>query len=243
MLPLLFAPARLAQAALHNASLLWRPDERRLFAHLRRMFRDLKIDLVLDVGANRGRYVEMLRACAAYRGEILAFEPIPDNAARIERQRAYDRRLAVRRVGLGRAAGKAALNVTRHDAMSSTLAPTTQGIGALGALNDVVSRIEIEIATLDAAAESAAAAARSVFVKIDTQGADLDVIAGGGAVLARAKGLQVEVPFTPIYEGMAAASAYFEAIERLGFALTGIFPVHALEDGRIVDADAVFRRV
>ena len=237
--------ARALQAIKHNASLLWRRDEARHVSHLRGLFQSLAIEAVLDVGANRGRYIELLRVGVGYGGRIIAFEPIPECAKMIRAQMRYDQRIALFEMALGAENATRTLHVTRHDAMSSVYAPLQRGLNRLGALNEVTRQIDTTVRTLDSLQEEMFpdGAPKGLFLKIDTQGSDLDVLAGAEKLLSRIAGLQIEIPFTPIYKDIPPASAYLSRLEASGFALTGIFPVHSLDDHRIIDVDAVFRRV
>ena len=234
---------RLPQAIIHNASTIWRRDEGRLLVHLRRLFRSLDIQTALDIGANRGRYIEQLRTIVGFSGDIIAFEPIPENADLIAKQARYDARLKVEPFALGAGSETRTLNIARHDAMSSLHAPVSDGVERFSSLGEIQKRIEVRVEPLDAIAERLLdGATGGVFLKIDAQGADLDILAGARNTLARIDALQVEIPFTPLYEDIPAAHDYFATIDEAGFALTGVFPVHSLEDHRIIDVDAVFRK-
>ena len=39
------------------------------------------------------------------------------------------------------------------------------------------------------------------FIKLDTQGSELDILHGAGSLLDNCSGLQLEVMFSPLYEG------------------------------------------
>jgi hypothetical protein len=58
--------------------------------HLPKIFALNRIDAVIDVGANRGQYIDFLRYDLDYAGPIYAFEPIPDNLAALRRRCAGD---------------------------------------------------------------------------------------------------------------------------------------------------------
>lgn len=232
----------ITQKAKHSISFLWRKDEGRLVSHLIKLFKATPFDLVVDVGANRGRYIEIMRACVGYRGEIIAVEPIPHNIDLLRAVARHDKSLTIEPTLLGRMAGEYKLNITEHDAMSSVYIPKNIDGSDLSTLNQVVSEITVPCRTLDSvlAEGSNVSAASNIFLKLDAQGSDLDILAGGRDVLARVGAIQIEVPFVPLYEGLPPASQYFERLEHYGYTLTGAFPVHRLKDQRVVDVDAVF---
>lgn len=83
------------------------------------------------------------------------------------------------------------------------------------------------------------------FVKIDTQGSELDVILGGGAVLARADYILVEVSLVEYNIGGAKAESIFAALDQLGFHCTEAMDFHRLagvQDGNLLQMDFLFER-
>lgn len=54
------------------------------------LIRDRKIDLVLDVGANRGQFATALRDELGYRGRIVSFEPLKDVFPLLQQAAAQD---------------------------------------------------------------------------------------------------------------------------------------------------------
>ena len=55
----------------------WRLKSFEHARHLRRLFDQLQIDTVLDVGANEGGYCELLRDFVGFKGHVVSFEPVP----------------------------------------------------------------------------------------------------------------------------------------------------------------------
>src|ERR1700739_3168333 len=81
---------------------------------------DRKIDLVIDVGANRGQFGESLRE-NGYRGRILSFELLSAEFKILSQTAAADRNWEVHRCGLGAATGTAMLHVSKLSVFSSIL--------------------------------------------------------------------------------------------------------------------------
>lgn len=229
----------------HTTSFLWRGSEGRLVKQLRGLFRELQIDGVIDVGANRGRYIEMLRGCIGFRGPLAAIDPVPENVQAVRAHAAYDPNLKVIAAAIGADNGTIQINVTSTGTLSSVFTPKQDGVGRFSALSQVRDKIDVELRTLDSLLPELFGdeSPERLFLKTDTQGFDLNVLRGAERVLQRTMGLQIEIPFVPLYEGVPQASEYFRTLEDLGFALVGFHPVNRLPDGRIIDVDGVFRRL
>ncbi len=69
--------------------------------YLRKLFKKYEVDLVLDVGANKGQYYDLLRKWVRYKGPIISFEPIPKNVEILEGRSRLDGHWAIRSLGLG----------------------------------------------------------------------------------------------------------------------------------------------
>src|SRR5206468_7179825 len=89
---------------------------------------------------------------------------------------------------------------TREMACSSLYRPDPSLTGSIPELAcaSEVGTTKIQVTTLDE--WSASAGISNVdFLKLDTQGAELDILRGGERVLASVRALEVEVEFNPIY--------------------------------------------
>jgi FkbM family methyltransferase len=174
------------------------PFDLRNLAHL---IARARADLVVDVGANAGRYVEDLMA-AGCPGPFLSIEPQSGPHAALSAKAARKASWRVTpRMALGRETGETTLNLYSDSSLSSVLRPAekNQRSPALRLLGTE----RVALRRLDDVMPESAPSARRPFVKLDVQGAERDVIEGGRETLARAAGVQVELPLTPSYEGEA----------------------------------------
>jgi FkbM family methyltransferase len=221
-------------------AVVWRnPRGYSLPTHLIALFERLGVDCVLDVGAHFGEYGSLLRHYG-YRGRIVSFEPVPANFERLREARAGDADWHAHEVALGGEDGELVLNVARDTALSSFLEPSGEPLTEALA---VESRERVRVRTLDSLFDECVAGLVEprVFLKMDTQGWDREVLKGAGRTLPRLAGLQSEVSVLPLYEGMTDYLDAIRELQGLGFDLTGIYPV-AYDGIRIVELDVVLAR-
>ena len=193
--------------------------------YLARLFSLLSIDCVFDVGANKGQYGRFLRDEVGYTGTIVSFEPVPASLAALRAVASGDSKWQVEPCALGRVAGTATFNVMANSVFSSFLTPDHSRLSRFRTGNRVEQTIEVEVATLDSMFPRIAerTGCTAPYLKMDTQGFDLDVAAGGQSVIREFRGLQSEASVTPIYEGMPNFAQSIETFREMGFDLSAMF--------------------
>ena len=83
------------------------------------------------------------------------------------------------------------------------------------------------------------------FVKIDTQGAELDVLMGGQTVLRQADYILIEVSMVEYNQGGARAEAVFAQLAAMGFRCADVTEFHrftGVNDGNLLQMDFLFER-
>jgi FkbM family methyltransferase len=107
--------------------------------------------------------------------------------------------------------------------------------------DEVVIEHEVAKARLD----DLFAGRRFDFVKIDTQGAELDVLMGGERLLRQADYILVEVSLVEFNAGAPPAEAVFDQLARMGFKSAQVTEFHRLRgvnDGGLLQLDFLFER-
>lgn len=210
--------------------------------HLRTTFAQHRIDAILDVGGNLGQYAMMLRMLVGYRGWIFSCEPNPAVARRMSARLRHDARWRLFPFALGQTEGTLSLQITRASEFTSFRAPSAESARLFGDLGEVTEVLEVPVRTLGAALASAreCAPCRNVYLKLDTQGFDFEILRGAGAALDEVRALQTELAFQSLYEGSADWSAVHAFLGSRGFELSGVFPVNATEVGALIEADGVY---
>ncbi len=192
---------------------------------------------VIDAGANRGQFA-LVAARRWPAATLVCFEPLPAPRATLGRVLAGHRRLRVVDAALSTAAGTADLHVSRADDSSSLLAITDQQTATFPGTEEV-GTIRVRTARLDAEVD-AAAIERPALLKIDVQGAELDVLRGATGVLDCIDAIVVECSFVELYAGQSLADEVIRLLHRHGFALSALASPTSDARGRIVQADLVF---
>lgn len=201
---------------------------------LKALLAALEIDCVLDVGANRGQFAESLRGIG-YEGRIVSFEPVPRAFAELVKAMAGDPLWSGHEFALGSEPGTAQIHVPDETSGSS--------------FHDLVEDLhfetqEVAVARLDAVFPTLGlGAAPRVFLKMDTQGFDLEVFKGASGCLDAVLALQSELSVVPLYVGMPN---YLEALgvyEDAGFSLYNLSLVDRISTGRILEMNCVMERL
>ncbi len=173
--------------------------------------------LVLDVGARGG--FNMMRALHEFQS-VHSIEPEPIAAELLRSAKNGFREHFVHELALSDKAGQTTLHITRQASMSSTLAPDKEefarGFGEMKNAGDwsggmdVEKNITVEATTLASFCEVNRISFID-FLKLDTQGNELNILRGGEELLKSGKVgvLCVEVAFFPVYKGQS----YFSDVD------------------------------
>lgn len=222
----------------------YKPAHRPFADHVRRILEKLQVDCVFDVGANDGAYAIWLRQEVGFIGHIVSFEPIPRHAAALEQLADRDAKWHIMPVALGRKAGTADFHVMASDVFSSFLKPDAYQPGQYADSNKVSETIPVTIRTVaDVWAElSPKLQASRLYLKMDTQGFDLEVFAGAGTAIPNIVSLQSEMAFHKIYAGCASFEEALACFQTAGFRLSMLHPISLDEKLAMIEADGVFVR-
>jgi len=233
---------RFAAAAGYEAFESWRLPSLQIARKVALLFDHFKITCVLDIGANRGQYRDFLRKEVDFSGPIYSFEPDPQlSEALIKRAVAEDRNWKIFPIALGRYSETRLLNKMVSTPFNSFLEPVSGLPPMVARDNTVADKCLVEIRRLDDFA-SELEDLRHTFVKIDTQGFDLEVLAGGGQVIRKVPMLQTELSWRPIYRGMPSFGEAIEAFHAEGLAVSDLFLVFSDEHFRAYEFDCIMVR-
>jgi FkbM family methyltransferase len=180
----------------------------------------------------------MLRHNVGYTGRIVSYEPGPA-FPRLAEAAAGDTGWTVEHVAVGDHVDEVVLNVTASDVFSSIYQPSREAKQAFATETVVVDQQRVPLIRLD---QADLPAARSIMVKSDTQGFDLQVIDGCTGILDRVQVVVLEAPMLPLYEGAPDAPTILARLNDCGFVLLRSFPTNEWQGLGAVDQDWVFVR-
>lgn len=157
-----------------------------------------QIDCVIDVGANVGQYSLKLRKYG-YQGDIYSFEPIITTFNLLEENSKQDNKWHIQNFALGANNGQESINISQNTESSSIFnineihtqnAPKAKYIG----------KETITIKKLDDIFPEICSNKKGIFLKIDTQGYEMEVLKGAEKSLEKITGLQIEMSLIKLYE-------------------------------------------
>lgn len=182
--------------------------------------------LLFDVGGNQGQTIDDMRAVFDD-PHIISFEPSPTTGANLEST--HGQFAKIERLALGATPGRLPFYVTAHSVYDSLKPP----------LGMDYEEKAVEVMTIDDYCRQSGLN-RIDLLKIDAQGADLDVLRGAERMFreCRVKALAVELPFVATY---AKENTFLEILnhcDSLDFIPLGFYN-QSYQDGKFTFCDVV----
>ena len=196
---------------------------------------------MLYIGANRGQDIDLL--CLAFpEATIHCFEPQHEcQEDLVAAASKWPGRVHVHPVALTDEIGEATLRrPASHDQASSLLAPGTEMGKQFPHVQEWGEEV-VATATLDGWADEHRLE-EDIFVKMDVQGAEQMVIAGGPEVFSRARLVVTELAVIPTYTAAPDMHAMFDKFRSLGFGYAGELEQVRGQDITVVEFDGAFAR-
>jgi FkbM family methyltransferase len=210
-------------------------------AKMQRLLAYHNIDLVFDVGANIGQYAKLLRELG-YSGRIVSFEPLSSAYSQLKAVSKKEPLWEIApQTAIGNQEGEIVINIAGNSYSSSALPMLDAHLES--APESAYSGSEtVKLSRLDTLAKDyIKSETKSIFLKIDVQGLEKQVIEGATAILPLVKGIKLELSLVPLYEGQVLFKEMIDIVEKLGYELYGIEPGFTAEKtGRMLQMDGIF---
>jgi FkbM family methyltransferase len=149
------------------------------------VFEKLDIDCILDVGAHVGEYADFLRKGVGYNGLIISFEPVEGSIDLLRGKSKDDPRWEVYGFALGAEDAEKPINVMHATALSSFLEPDHSNTDLVSTHHEIHHRQTVKLRRIDSIIDDLRNGheMKRMFVKLDTQGYDFQVILGAERTL------------------------------------------------------------
>jgi len=203
--------------------------------------KNVPIRTIIDIGANRGqfaRYISTIFPAA----RIFCFEPLPEPYAELQQWAEHQKG---RVVAINAALGMENLEITMilHEdhSPSSSILRTTKITEDLYPQTRKQREIQVQQRTLDEVL-SLNDLESHVLIKMDVQGYEDRVMAGGKYVFSQSHACITEISLDTLYQGQANFSGLSSEFSKLGYQYAGNIDQKYGSDGHCVFLDALFVR-
>lgn len=199
------------------------------------------ISLVLDVGANTGQYVSSLRQ-QGYDGKILSFEPLADEFARLSEIASKDSNWKCKQIALGSYNGLCEIN-RAGNSYSSSILPMLDRHVQNAPDSGYIGKETVSISRLDSLAKDTIGENERIYLKIDTQGYEMEVLKGAERILSKVEAIELELTVVPLYDRQVLYQQLIQYMDIMGFDL--VWMERGFSDqttGEVLQFDGIFLR-
>lgn len=196
-----------------------------------------KIEVLFDIGAHTGSFTKAFTSNIQVEKAYL-FEPIPHLYSIIASDSALKHH-SCHKIAFSSISGEAAFYINENEQTSSLLSFDENLKETNNIDKSVKQKIVINTDTLSDFMKRENLS-KIDFLKIDAQGADLDILKGGSEILPHVKAIYVEVSFKKIYKNSSTFFDIYSYLNERGFVLIDLYPVYKGINSELLQSDALF---
>lgn len=203
------------------------------------LFKEHEINLIFDIGANVGQYAQKIRRLG-YKGKIVSFEPLPDAFQILKNNAANDPHWQVVQTAIGNFNGESKINIAQNSYSSSILDILPVHIESAPE-SKYIATTKVNVQKLDDIIDLYYTDSSRLFVKIDTQGFEKQVLEGALKSLNKIKGFQMELSLLTLYENETLMQDMIDLLRTYGYKLVIIEGGHRnYNTGEILQVEGYF---
>lgn len=208
---------------------------------LRKVIEHFNVDCIFDVGANDGQYATMLREKIGFQGTIVSFEPIPKAAQKVRELSKNDPNWIVKELALSKNDGEQEFHIMSGSQFSSLSKPKHDEVDLFKEKNSISQSISVVTRKLSSVYDELKQELQfqTPFLKLDTQGYDVEIVTNGQPSITQFVGLQSELAIKKIYESSVDYRKAIETYESLGFSLCAFVPNNRGHFPLLVELDCI----
>jgi FkbM family methyltransferase len=178
------------------------------------------IKTIVDVGANEGQFALKLIKKNNYSGKIISFEPVSSTFEILSKNSKISPNWVVIQSAVGGSVGTLPINISQNS-VSSSLHKVNEHTVKAEAGTAIIKTEMVNINTLDNLLQTQQWE-DELWLKIDVQGFEREVLQGASEALKRAKVVQIELAVIPSYEQSPYLEEIITKLRASGFSLYSI---------------------
>lgn len=203
------------------------------------VLKNIKCDLVVDIGANRGQFALIARKIFPD-AKILSFEPLREPAQIFSKVFDGDPHVTLYPCAIGGKKNITTMHVTKNEDSSSILPLKKMQVELFpGSVEKEMRRVTVY--PLSIVMDPGSILPFSL-LKIDVQGYEMEVLKGCQDILDRFSYIYVECSFVELYEGQALAHQIIAWLAERSFILSSVNNIFYGTEGLAVQGDFLFSR-
>lgn len=185
-------------------------------AQLAKALEVAEINMVFDIGANEGQFAREIRQYG-YTGKIVSFEPLSSARQKLLSLASADPNWEVHdQSAIGDQEGTIEIHIAGNSVSSSVL-PMLESHSSAAVGSAYVDSERVPITKLDSVAKQSMTPESKLFIKIDTQGFEWQVLDGAREILQQARGVLCELSLVPLYDGQRLWRDIVDRLDAEGF--------------------------
>jgi FkbM family methyltransferase len=236
---------RITKKLFQNFGILIRKYNPATSEDLRRikLFEHYNIDLVFDIGANKGQYATGIMD-AGYKNQIVSFEPLSSAHSVIDSlSKSYGKWTIAQRCAIGSSKQEIEINISANSVSSTLLNMLDTHIEGAPE-SKIIGKEKVQVYPLDEIALEHVKESKNIFLKIDVQGFEQEVLKGAQQMLSKAKGVEMEISLVPLYQGQNwLLPEILSYMSEKGFTLVSIVPAFTdHKTGKVLQCNGIFFR-
>lgn len=179
------------------------------------LFNKLQIKTILDIGANEGQFIKKIRQ-NGYKEKVISFEPLKDVFNVLKKNSSSDLNWKCENIAIGNKDGETMINESNYSLSSSILPISKEHLQAKENSN-YINRYKVVIKKLDTYIKENDLIDDNIFLKINTQGTEFDVLTGVDLNLNKIRGIICELTLTELYVGQKLWVETIKYLEKKNF--------------------------
>ena len=201
-----------------------------------------KISGVIDVGANVGQFGLDVRRYG-YEKLIVSYEPVQQTFRSLSQTIKKHQPWKAFQLGLGDTESEKFINISGNAGLSSSL--LTMGKVHVGNFPEsaTIATQKVSISTLDNQLEVLDLDPKNIFLKLDVQGYEAEVLKGAVKSMSRIPLCYLEVSIVPLYEGEITLLPILNLLSEFGHEVIDVFRGLKTKNGQLLQLDILTKQV